>query len=166
MYMIIGADGREYGPVTEYQLRQWIAEGRIVSGTRARVAESTEWKTVGSIPEFAGALAEAASHGGAAGVPASGGPPQPNPMAITGLVMGCVGVFGGLCCGPVFSPLGIVFSSIGLSQINKNPTLYTGKGIAIGGLCLSIFGLLIWVAMLIFFGVMGFLIESTEGGVS
>jgi uncharacterized membrane protein len=64
-------------------------------------------------------------------------------MSIAGLTMGIVGVtIGWLCCGPLFSVLGIVFSSIGLSQINRDPARQTGKGLAICGLVLSILGLI------------------------
>ena len=29
MYKIIGGDGKEYGPIDEASLRQWIQEGRL-----------------------------------------------------------------------------------------------------------------------------------------
>jgi hypothetical protein len=53
MYRIIGADGREYGPITSEQLRQWVAEGRANAQTRVLVERSMDWKTVGELPEFA-----------------------------------------------------------------------------------------------------------------
>src|SRR5258708_7411217 len=53
MYKIIGADGKEYGPVTAEQLRQWMAEGRVNAATRVQAEGSTEWKTIGALPEFA-----------------------------------------------------------------------------------------------------------------
>jgi hypothetical protein len=34
MYKIIGADGKEYGPVSTEQLRQWLTEGRVNNQTR------------------------------------------------------------------------------------------------------------------------------------
>jgi hypothetical protein len=52
MYRIIGADEREYGPVTADQLRQWIAEGRANAQTRVLVEGATEWKPLGTLPEF------------------------------------------------------------------------------------------------------------------
>jgi hypothetical protein len=55
MYKIIGADGKEYGPITVEQLRQWIAEGRANLQTQVLPEGATEWKTVGQLPEFAGA---------------------------------------------------------------------------------------------------------------
>lgn len=53
MYRIIGADQKEYGPVTAEQLRQWLAEGRVNTQTQVRAEGTTEWKALGSIPEFA-----------------------------------------------------------------------------------------------------------------
>ncbi len=55
MYRIIGADGKEYGPVNAAQLRQWIAEGRANSQTKIRSEGSAEWVTLGSLTEFADA---------------------------------------------------------------------------------------------------------------
>jgi hypothetical protein len=57
MYRIIGADGREYGPITSEQLRRWIAEGRANAYTRLRLEGATEWKTLSEFPEFADAAA-------------------------------------------------------------------------------------------------------------
>jgi hypothetical protein len=52
MYRIIGADGREYGPVSAEQLRQWMTEGRVNHQTRVRPEDSPDWKTVADLPEF------------------------------------------------------------------------------------------------------------------
>jgi MFS family permease len=60
MYKIIGADGREYGPVSAAQLRQWIVEGRANSQTRVQQENSAEWILLGSLPEFADACATTA----------------------------------------------------------------------------------------------------------
>ncbi len=56
MYKIIGADGKEYGPITAEQLKQWIAEGRANHQTRALSEGATEWKALAEIPELAVAL--------------------------------------------------------------------------------------------------------------
>src|SRR5437867_1264777 len=53
MYRIIGADGREYGPISADQLRQWIAEGRANGQTKVLAEGATEWKLLGELPEFA-----------------------------------------------------------------------------------------------------------------
>ena len=56
MYKIVGADGKEYGPVSLDQLRQWIAQGRVNAQTRVLAGDGTEWKTAPQFPEFADLL--------------------------------------------------------------------------------------------------------------
>src|SRR5260370_36798023 len=70
MYKIIGADQKEYGPVTADQIRQWIAEGRANAQTMVRREGETEWKPLSGYPEFAPALGSSPS-----GAP----PPFPQP---------------------------------------------------------------------------------------
>jgi len=55
MFKIIGADGKEYGPISADQLKQWIAERRVDAQTRVLADGTTEWKPLGSLPEFASA---------------------------------------------------------------------------------------------------------------
>ena len=59
MYKIIGADGKEYGPVTTEQLRQWTREGRTSAQTKVQAEGSTEWKALGEFSEFADLLGSA-----------------------------------------------------------------------------------------------------------
>jgi hypothetical protein len=85
MYKIIGADGREYGPVSADEVRRWIAEGRANAHTRAQAAGSAEWKPLSEFPEFADALG--AAHAGAA-VPAVLGAVDPEALAAEILARG------------------------------------------------------------------------------
>ena len=55
-YRIIGADGRQYGPVTEEQLREWIAQGRAAAQTLVQIEEATDWKPLAQIAEFSALL--------------------------------------------------------------------------------------------------------------
>lgn len=55
MFIIIGGDGREYGPVTVEQIRTWIAAGRASLDTRAKALGSDEWRRVGDFAEFSAA---------------------------------------------------------------------------------------------------------------
>jgi len=57
MYKVIGADGKEYGPASAEQIRQWIAEHRLIAQSKARAEGSTEWRALSEFPEFADALA-------------------------------------------------------------------------------------------------------------
>lgn len=63
MYTIIGADGKEYGPVAADKIRGWIAAGRANAQTQCRRDGDTAWSTLGSVPEFAAAFAAATAPG-------------------------------------------------------------------------------------------------------
>ena len=56
MYRTVGSDGKEYGPISVDQLRQWIAEGRVNADTRVMAEGTTEWKSLGQFPELAAML--------------------------------------------------------------------------------------------------------------
>jgi uncharacterized membrane protein len=56
MYKIIGADQKEYGPVTAEQLRQWITEGRVNGQTSVWSEAAGGWKPLASYPEFSDLL--------------------------------------------------------------------------------------------------------------
>jgi hypothetical protein len=59
MYKLIGADGKEYGPITAAQLQQWIAEGRVNAQTRIQMEGAAEWRPLTDFPDFAAALPSA-----------------------------------------------------------------------------------------------------------
>lgn len=54
MFIILGADGKEYGPVAADKIQAWIQGGRANRQTKARRDGETEWKTLGDFAEFAG----------------------------------------------------------------------------------------------------------------
>ncbi len=147
MYKIIGADGKEYGPVSGDQLRQWFAEGRVNGQTQVLAEGAANWQALSSIQEFSAPPPPfSATQYGSATVQ------KTNTMAITGMIMGIISVC--LCCyGIPFSVLGIVFSAIGLSQIKNDPLGQQGRGMAIAGLILSIIGLLIVVVFFLCIGI-------------
>ncbi len=53
MYYLIGADGREYGPFTAEQIRDWVAQGRANGHSRSRREGETDWQALRDLPEFA-----------------------------------------------------------------------------------------------------------------
>ncbi len=59
MYKIIGADGKEYGPITAEQLKQWFTEGRVNAQTQVLAEGATDWKPLGELPELAATVAAA-----------------------------------------------------------------------------------------------------------
>ena len=56
MYKIIGADQKEYGPVSAEQLRQWAIEGRVNGQTSVWSEAGPDWKPLSAYPEFADLL--------------------------------------------------------------------------------------------------------------
>lgn len=52
MYKIIGADQKQYGPISGDQIRQWISEGRVNGQTIACAEGSEDWKPLSQFPEF------------------------------------------------------------------------------------------------------------------
>jgi len=72
-YFIIGGDGKEYGPVTDAELREWIAEDRLNAQSLAKAESDAEFRMLEKFPEFADSFSKAP----AAGIP----PVQPQPAA-------------------------------------------------------------------------------------
>lgn len=147
MYKIIGADGRIYGPVTPEQLRQWITEGRVNAQTQIQAEDCPDWKLLTQFPEIIST--------------ASKGEPQPinipspaeqktSGFAIAGMVLGILAI---VTCyfGIIFGILGLIFSAIANSRINKNPATLAGKGMAVAGLVMSIVALALDTVWLIIF---------------
>lgn len=158
MYKIIGADGREYGPVSADTLRQWISEGRANAETRVLLENATEWKKLGEVAEFYPPVSPPSPKPISPG-PAAPGPiaplpsaPRTSPLAVTGLVLGIISITFGLCCyGFPFNVAGAICSAIALSRIRQNPQRESGEGIAIAGLVLSLLSIVFGALMLAFY---------------
>src|SRR5688500_12575108 len=98
MYSIVGSDGKEYGPVTAAQIKQWTAENRLTRDMLAKPAGATEWQRLRDLPEFADLASpppapgapptsgEAATAGvaPASASPLAAAPGQPEPIVFTG----------------------------------------------------------------------------------
>lgn len=56
MFIILGADDKEYGPVSTGQVRAWMLDGRANLQTKAKLPQEAAWRTLGDFPEFGGAL--------------------------------------------------------------------------------------------------------------
>ena len=142
MYKIIGQDGREYGPAGAVQLRQWIAENRVESRTPVFADGAKDWIFAGLLPEFAGLFSDGAPPPVIAplkpGTSTAGQIAKTNPLAIAGFICGILSVTLCLCCGGIpANILGLIFSIVALLQINDNPQLHAGRGVAIAGIILS-----------------------------
>lgn len=72
-YTIIGGDGKYYGPITEGELRKWIAEGRLNAQSLAKSESDAEFRPLSMFPELADAFAPATQPPPIAPVLAAGG---------------------------------------------------------------------------------------------
>jgi hypothetical protein len=152
MYRIIGADGREYGPVAADRIGEWIAEGRVNAQTKALVEGTAVWKPLVEYLEFAPLLARMALPLPAPGPISIPQTPRTNALAVAGLVMGILSMTCGICCchGLPFNVLGIVFSLVALGQIKNDPLSQQGRPLAIAGLALSLLSFVLAALMFIF----------------
>lgn len=155
MYRIIGADQKEYGPVSTDDLRRWIQEGRINAQTLAWMPGMNAWQALGTFREFAGTFPAPAF----AAMPHSqyGPPSRTNGMALTGLIFGMLSV---PCCWTLFFPLlGLIFSIIGLAQ-TSGESAKSGRNIAIAGVVIS--ALMLFIALA--FWILGAIGAATDSG--
>ena len=137
MYRIMGADQKEYGPVTSEQVREWIAAGRANGQTLASF-EGSPWKPLSTYPEFADVLrttvvpppVSQTSYAPAGAFPGA----RTNTAAVSGLVLTIVGT----CCSPLMI-VGLILCVVGLIQIQRTPQQYTTtKIIPIIGIIIAI----------------------------
>jgi len=75
MYKILGGDGREYGPVSAAQLRQWVIEGRANALTQVKAEGATQWQSLSSLPELSAVFGAGSSTPPALGALPVGGAP-------------------------------------------------------------------------------------------
>jgi len=73
MYLIIGGDGKEYGPISGADLRRWVAEGRLSAQSMVKAESDAEFRTLSTFPEFADVFAVPAPEPGMAPMLATGG---------------------------------------------------------------------------------------------
>ena len=129
MYRVLGADGKEYGPVNGEVLRQWITDGRANAQTKVKAEGSSEWQTLAMVPEFEAVFA--AAPGAPPPLPATPVEVKTSSMAITSLVLGILGL-----CG-ITALVGLVLGIVSLVKINRSGGRLSGQGLAIAGICVS-----------------------------
>jgi uncharacterized RDD family membrane protein YckC len=141
MFTILGADGKEYGPVPTAKVHEWINGGRANLTTKARRDGETEWKTLGDFPEFTGSGTmppPVAPVGATPTATASSADPQPE-LADRGVRLGSFlldYLLSLICALPGLIILGPIFISAVLAKSqNRQPDF---SGIAAGRLLLGL----------------------------
>jgi hypothetical protein len=152
--------GTHHGPVTYEELRRMAARGEIGAETLLWKSGMADWVACRSFPDLL-SLGQAGHMNSAAPFsphpqPVCGlAPDQPFPatsgMAVASLVLGIVWLWG------LGSLLATIFGAVALGQISRSNGRLSGKGMAIAGLILGIFGLgviaLVWVLFMLPMGV-------------
>lgn len=95
MYTILGGDQQQYGPVNQAEVLRWIQNGQATAETMVIKQGSPQWVKLGTLPEFAGALA-----GGVPGPYTAGVQPakKSNVPKVFGILHVVFGTLCGLCC--------------------------------------------------------------------
>lgn len=143
MYTILGKDGQEYGPVTEAEVRQWIAEGRVNAVTPIRRQDTSEWRPAREFVEFAEALRAQDSPNAppriapeqpvAPGQPAGSVPQgKTSGLAIASLVLGILGI---VTCG-LTAVAGLILGIVALNKSSKTGD-HSARGFALAGTIVS-----------------------------
>lgn len=140
MYKVIGTDQKEYGPVTVEQVKQWITEGRLNAHSKIK-PENGDWQTVAALPEFASSLSGRTGSPPPAVPPAAGEPSRTSGMAIASLVLAVLGF-----CG-VTAVVGLILGIVSLRAIERSKGRLSGRGLAIAGICVSAFMMLVSIPM-------------------
>jgi hypothetical protein len=145
-YTIIGNDQKQYGSVTEEQLGQWLAEGRVGAQTKVQAEGSAEWKSLSEIPAFAGLMKSSTPPPLPSAAPAANA--KTNAMAVTSLVLGILGLF---TCG-LTALFGLICGIIAMVKVKNSGGKLSGSGLALAGTIVSgifLFMLPIYAAMLL-----------------
>ncbi len=144
MYRLLGADKKEYGPLSADDVRRCIVERRAHRLTLVRAESDVGWKPLGDFSEFQADLAATAPPTPA---PPIGAVPSPPPMmapppllqtaprnsglAIASLVLGILGF-----CG-ITGLAGLILGIMALTQIRRSAGTVKGTGLAVAGIIVS-----------------------------
>ena len=139
MYKVMGGDGREYGPASAEEVRQWLAQGRLHYQSLVQNVAEAAWRPLHTFAEFMPPPPAVAASRQL--------PRQANPMALWGFVLGLLSLLGSClcCCACPVNLLAIFFSTLGLAQASRERDTHS-QTLAMVGLILGILSLLESVA--------------------
>ncbi len=137
MYLILGADGKQYGPVSLDQLRLWLAQGRIHAGTSVQRAGSTDWVPASQhpdlIPLFSGVLRDKGQ--GAPPVLTAKVPRPRQGLAVLSFVLGICAF--ALCLSAISGLPAILLGHLARGRARRQPERFGGAGYAMAGIVLG-----------------------------
>jgi hypothetical protein len=111
-YTIIGGDGKQYGPITEGDLRRWIAEGRLSAQSLAKAESDAEFRPLSTFPELADIFAPAAPQAGIAPVLSAGADGEERKAALNRVRVPAIGLIISAIVGIVFLIIELLFPAL------------------------------------------------------
>ena len=150
MYKILGADGKEYGPVSIEQFREWVAQGRANAQTQILESGKTEWKPAAQIPELAILFASSSPPPLPSGPPPVLRPLKPaakqQGLAVLSFVLGICSFV--LCLSAITGIPAIICGHVAQSRAKRFPQQYGGAGFAVAGIILGYVSILFSLVVL------------------
>jgi uncharacterized RDD family membrane protein YckC len=151
MFFIIGADGKEYGPVSITQIQEWMVGGRANLQTKARHTNETDWRTLGEFVEFGGTpvtpqTSEPLAISSLAGTQSEYAPTTTRPLAGRWLRLGAYlldSIIGGFFVAPGFVVL--VMAGVFTTPDHPNAALLVAGFIIAGTGALALLGIQIYL---------------------
>jgi hypothetical protein len=149
-YKIRGADQKEYGPVSEETLRQWITEGRVTGNMSILAEGSTEWKPLSTFPEFSSAVSAGLAAPGTLAQAAPGAPgiPASKPVGALPVVSLVCGILSVTCLGLLAGLPAIITGHLAFGRARKAPSQHGGGGMALAGLIMGYISIILTLVVL------------------
>jgi hypothetical protein len=163
----VGRNGQQTGPFSIEQLKTMAANGELQPTDLVWKEGMAGWEPASTLPGVFGAapspsaataieMPQAANPvplAQATVLPPAPGPggPKPNPLALTGMILGIVSILLVCCCyGFPFNVAGIVCSIIGMNQIKASGGTQPGMGMAQAGLWCSVASIVLGILFALF----------------
>jgi hypothetical protein len=162
MQIHLARNGQAMGPFSLEEVNRQLAAGTLTGTDLAWYEGAAGWAPLSSVPGVITGIvssqppapavaatpstpASAAPATTAAASPYPATPAAPTePLAIWSFVLSLVGLFGFLCCGPLFSGAAVVCGHLALPKFRARPELQ-GRGLAVAGLVIGYILVGLWL---------------------
>lgn len=164
-----GKDNTQHGPVSDLEIRNLIATGRIEPTTIIWRDGMTDWLPLSDVPEFQPTAGAGSPKSDATPYASpqtySGQPPYQGIIPTDGLSIASLvcGILAVMTCwlGGLFGLPAVICGHMSLKKIKNSPTPVSGKGMAIAGLITGYLGIAMSLFIVVFF-IIGIAAESSS----
>jgi Domain of unknown function (DUF4190)/GYF domain 2 len=173
MQINIGRSGQQLGTFSEEEVREGLKNGKFLPTDLGWHEGLADWQPLGSLSVLGGAVSPAPAPTGAPVSPQyvmhpMGAAPKSSGLALASMICGIVSLLLDMCCylGVLAIPCSIaaiICGHMAMSQIKRSPVPLEGKGMAIAGLVCGYLSLIIMVAIIAVFVLIGITGSVAEG---